>query len=149
MNLGTILNYIKINDNISTSGQPSKEEFEIILKHDFDVVINLALSTATNALDNEDKIVSQLGMSYIHIPVDFEKPTKDDLKLFLTLLSSLEGKKVFVHCALNYRVSAFMYVYHKYFLQTPFDNINLTMMEEWSPSEVWQELMKTSFEELR
>ena len=149
MNLGTILNYIKINDNISTSGQPSKEEFEIILKHDFDVVINLALSTATNALDNEDKIVSQLGMSYIHIPVDFEKPTKDDLKLFLTLLSSLEGKKVFVHCALNYRVSAFMYVYHKYFLQTPFDNINLTMMEEWSPSEAWQELMKMSFEELR
>lgn len=149
MNLGTILNYIKINDNISTSGQPSKEEFEIILKHDFDVVINLALSTATNALDNEDKIVSQLGMSYIHIPVDFENPKKDDLKLFLTLLSSLEGKKVFVHCALNYRVSAFMYVYHKYFLQTPFDNINLTMMEEWSPSEAWQELMKISFEELR
>ena len=149
MELETILNYIKINDNISTSGQPTKEQFEAILEDGFDVVINLALSTATNALDNEDKIVSTLGMTYIHIPVDFEKPTKDDLKLFLTILSSLEGKKVLVHCALNYRASAFMYVYHKYFLKTPFDNINLSMMQEWSPSKVWQELMKTSFEQLQ
>ncbi|PLY10009.1 MAG: hypothetical protein C0626_06940 [Arcobacter sp.] len=148
MNSETILNYIKINDMISTSGQPTKEQFETILKDDFDVVINLALSTATNALDNEDKIVSTLGMTYIHIPVDFENPTIENLKLFLTLLSSLEDKKVLVHCALNYRASAFMYVYHKYFLQTPFDKIDLSMMQEWSPDKKWQELMKTSFEEL-
>lgn len=144
----TILNYIKINENISTAGQPSEAQFETILKEGFDVVINLALSSATNAFDNEDKIVSSLGMAYIHIPVDFEKPTIDDLKLFLTLLSSLEGKKVFVHCAKNYRVSAFMYVYHKYFLNTPFDQIDLSIVEKWSPSKIWQDLMKTSFEEL-
>jgi protein tyrosine phosphatase (PTP) superfamily phosphohydrolase (DUF442 family) len=143
-----ILNYIKINENISTAGQPSEAQFETILKEGFDVVINLALSSATNALENEDKIVSSLGMAYIHIPVDFEKPTIDDLKLFLTLLSSLEGKKVFVHCAKNYRVSAFMYVYHKYFLNTPFDQIDLSIVEKWSPSKIWQDLMKTSFEEL-
>jgi protein tyrosine phosphatase (PTP) superfamily phosphohydrolase (DUF442 family) len=143
-----ILNYIKINENISTAGQPSEAQFETILKEGFDVVINLALSSATNALENEDKIVSSLGMAYIHIPVDFEKPTIDDLKLFLTLLSSLEGKKVFVHCAKNYRVSAFMYVYHKYFLNTPFDQIDLSVVEKWSPPKIWQELMKTSFEEL-
>ncbi len=87
-------------------------------------------------------------MAYIHIPVDFENPTIENLKLFLTLLSSLEDKKVLVHCALNYRASAFMYVYHKYFLQTPFDKIDLSMMQEWSPDKKWQELMKTSFEEL-
>ncbi len=149
MNLKTILNYIKINDTISTSGQPTEAQFEVILKHCFDVVINLALCTATNAIENEDKIVTSLGMTYIHIPVDFENPTIDDLKLFLNLLFSLEGKKVFVHCAKNYRVSAFMYVYHKYFLQTPFDEIDLSLLEEWSPNKKWQDIMKINFEELK
>jgi protein tyrosine phosphatase (PTP) superfamily phosphohydrolase (DUF442 family) len=148
MKTEAILNYIKINDNISTAGQPKEAEFELILNEGFDVIINLALSSATNALENEDKIVSSLGMTYIHIPVDFEHPTIDDLKLFLTLLSSLEGKKVFAHCAKNYRVSAFMYVYHKYFLQTPFEEIDLSIIEKWSPSAVWQDIMKIDFEKL-
>ncbi|ADG93126.1 conserved hypothetical protein [Arcobacter nitrofigilis DSM 7299] len=148
MEMETILNYIKINDNISTAGQPKEAELELLTKDRFEVVINLALSNATNALDNEDKIVSTLGMTYIHLPVDFEYPTKDDLKLFLTLLSSLEDKKVFVHCAKNYRVSAFMYVYHKYFLKTPFDEIDLSLIEEWGPSPIWQDIMKIGFKEL-
>ena len=144
-----ILNYIKINENISTAGQPTEQEFEIILKEGFDVVINLALCSATNALENEDKIVTSLGMTYIHIPVDFENPLLDDLKLFLTLLSSLEGKKIFVHCAKNYRVSAFMYVYHKYFLNTPFDKIDLSVIEQWSPPKVWQDIMKIDIKRLK
>lgn len=148
MKTETILNYIKINDNISTSGQPTEAEFETILKDGFEVVINLALCNASNAIANEDKVVTSLGMTYIHIPVDFENPTVDDLKLFLTLLSSLEGKKVYVHCALNYRASAFMYVYHKYFLQTPFNEIDLSMIEEWSPDKKWQDILKVPFEEL-
>ncbi|WP_375723536.1 protein tyrosine phosphatase family protein [Arcobacter sp. KX21116] len=148
MKTEAILNYIKINDNISTAGQPKEAELEVLANDGFEVVINLALSSATNALENEDKIVSNLGMTYIHLPVDFEYPTKDDLKLFLTLLTSLEGKKVFVHCALNYRVSAFMYVYHKYFLKTPFDEIDLSLLEEWKPSPIWQDILKIEFEEL-
>jgi|TARA_R110002033_G_scaffold63018_1_gene113923 protein tyrosine phosphatase (PTP) superfamily phosphohydrolase (DUF442 family) len=148
MKTEAILNYIKINDNISTAGQPKEAELEVLANDGFEVVINLALSSATNALDNEDKIVSTLGMTYIHLPVDFEYPTKDDLKLFLTLLTSLEGKKVFVHCAKNYRVSAFMYVYHKYFLKTPFDEIDLSLLEEWKPSPIWQDILKIEFEEL-
>jgi protein tyrosine phosphatase (PTP) superfamily phosphohydrolase (DUF442 family) len=149
MSIKSILNYIKINENISTAGQPKAEEFDLILKEGFDVVINLALSNATNALDNEDKIVSTLGMTYIHIPVDFERPMVDDLKLFLTLLSSLKEKKVFLHCAKNYRASAFMYVYHKYFLKTSFEQIDLSLLEEWSPSKVWQDIMKIDIEQLR
>lgn len=148
MKTEAILNYIKINDNISTAGQPKEAELEVLANDGFEVVINLALSSATNALENEDKIVSTLGMTYIHLPVDFEYPTKDDLKLFLTLLTSLEGKKVFVHCAKNYRVSAFMYVYHKYFLKTPFDEIDLSLLEEWKPSPIWQDILKIEFEEL-
>ncbi len=143
-----ILNYIKINELISTSGQPSEEEFIKIAQNDFEVVINLALHNATNAIENEDKVVTDLNMSYFHIPVDFENPKLSDIKLFLNILQSLGANKVWVHCALNYRVTAFMYVFHKYVLNTPFDEIDISMFEEWTPNENWQHILKVSLEEL-
>lgn len=144
-----VLNYIEVNELISTAGQPSVEQLSELKDEGFEVIINLALCTATNALENEDKIVSELGMSYIHIPVDFEEPKLSDLKLFLNILQSLGANKVLIHCAKNYRVTAFMYVYHKYVLNTPFDEIDVSMFDEWSPSLKWQSLMKVSLEELQ
>ncbi|WP_419769953.1 MAG: protein tyrosine phosphatase family protein [Candidatus Marinarcus sp.] len=143
-----VLNYIKIDEKISTSGQPTQEEFERIASNGFAVVINLALSSAANAVENEDVIVKNLGMNYIHIPVDFENPTLSDLKIFMDIMVALNEKKVWVHCAKNYRVSAFMYVYHKYILRTPFEEINLSLFEEWSPNAKWQELMKAELQNL-
>ncbi len=143
-----ILNYIKINELISTSGQPKAEQFEIIKNEGFEVVINLALYNASNAIENENKVVTELGMSYFHIPVNFENPKLSDLKLFLNTLQALGANKVWVHCAKNYRVSAFMYVYHKYILRTPFEYIDLSIFDIWSPSLQWQELMKVDIEEL-
>jgi protein tyrosine phosphatase (PTP) superfamily phosphohydrolase (DUF442 family) len=146
--MNKILNFIKINELISTSGQPKIEEFEFIAKEGFEVIINLALNSSSNAIENEDKIVSSLNMSYIHIPVDFENPRISDLKLFLNILQALGANKVWIHCAKNYRVSAFMYVYHKYILHTPFEQIDLSIFDMWQPSLVWQELMKVQLEDL-
>lgn len=146
--MNSIQNYIKINENISTSGQPSVEELAMIKENNFEILINLALSDSSNALENEDKIVSNLHMTYIHIPVSFENPKKDDLKLFLKIMDTFKEKKIFVHCAKNYRVSAFMYVYHKYYLRTPFEQIDLSMLEEWSPNDIWRELIKIDIREI-
>ena len=147
--MNKILNYVKINELIATSGQLKIAEFEFVANEGFEVIINLAKHNSSNAIENEDKIVSELNMTYIHIPVDFENPKLSDLKLFINILQSLETNKVLIHCAKNYRVSAFMYVYHKYVLHTPFEQINLSIFDIWQPSLVWQELMKVSIEELR
>lgn len=146
--MNNILNYIKINELISTSGQLKVEQFELIANEGFEVVINLALYNSSNAIENEDKVVTSLGMSYFHIPVDFENPKKSDLKLFINTLQAFGANKVWVHCAKNYRVTAFMYVYHKYVLRTPFEEIDLSMFDLWSPEKKWQELMKIAIEEL-
>ena len=146
--MNKILNHIKINELISTSGQLKIEEFELIANEGFEVVINLAVPTTSNSLENEDKIVSNLNMSYIHIPVSFENPKISDLKLFLNILQSLGANKVWIHCAKNYRVSAFIYVYHKYILKSPFEEIDLSIFDIWKPSLIWQELMKVSIEDL-
>lgn len=93
MKLEEIINYIKINENLSTSGQPTVEQFKDIKSEGFEVVINLALHNASNAIENEDKTVTDLEMAYFHIPVDFENPKIEQASLFLNLLTSLKTKK--------------------------------------------------------
>ena len=139
----TINNYIQINNNITSSGQATALEFEKIASQGFDIVINLAVCHSEGRLENEDKIVTDLGMNYIHIPVEFEEPTEKNLLDFIEILDALKNKKVWVHCIMNYRVTAFMYVFHKYILRTPFDDIDLSIFNEWSPDKKWQELMQT------
>ncbi len=143
-----IINYLKVTEKISTSGQPTAEQFEKIAQEGHEIVINLAVVHSEGKIEHEDDIVTSLGMNYIHIPVDFLEPTVKNLKDFIEILTALSHKKVWVHCIMNYRVSAFMYVYHKYILKTPFENINLEVFEEWSPDENWQKIMKTTPEEL-
>jgi protein tyrosine phosphatase (PTP) superfamily phosphohydrolase (DUF442 family) len=66
------------------------------------------------SLANEATIVTEHAMSYINIPVVYTDPTMDDLRLFIKTMRALDDKKVWVHCALNARVSAFMYHYLKH-----------------------------------
>lgn len=146
--MNKIENYIYINESISTSGQPTKDQFKLIKENNFDVVINLALHNATNAIEDEVKVVTDLGMSYINIPVIFDEPEKEQLKQFINILKSFNNQKVWVHCAKNYRVTAFMYVFHKYILNTPIDEVDFSIFDEWTPSQEWQDLMKISYDEI-
>ena len=137
----SILNYIKVDDNISTSGQPTKKQFKIIAENNFDVVINLAMHNK-GALKEEDKIISKNNMIYIHIPVTWKKPEIDRLKLFLNILKTLqkENKKVFVHCIMNYRASVFIYQYKKTVLKEI--DAKFIAPKEFKPKKAWKELIK-------
>jgi len=135
-----ILNTIVISDLISTSGQPTPNQFEEIANAGFTTVINMAMPDSTNALPDEGGFVSEAGMNYFHMPVSFEAPTKKDLSLFLKLMKVVEGQKVWVHCALNMRVSAFMQHYQKHVLKRTGENI-VPILETWEPEDVWIEFM--------
>ncbi|MCW8839217.1 MAG: protein tyrosine phosphatase family protein [Thiovulaceae bacterium] len=142
----SILNYIKVSDNISTSGQPTKKQFKIIAENKFDVVINLAMHNK-GALKKEDKIVSKNGMIYIHIPITWKAPEIDRLELFLQLLKTLqkEKKKVFIHCIMNYRASVFIYLYKKLILNQ--QDAEIIAPKEFKPKKVWKKLIKSTLKE--
>ncbi len=95
---------------------------------------------STNALPDEGGFVTEAGMNYFHMPVPFEAPTRKHLSLFLKLMKTLEKDKIWVHCALNWRVSAFMYHYQKNTLKLP-DDERVAMLESWEPDEVWQDFL--------
>lgn len=137
-----IRDYYQIDDRLATSGQPTVEQFELIAKSGYQVVINLAMSMSTNAIANEGAIVTDLGMVYLQIPVVWENPRLEDVRLFFKAMKSFEDYRVWVHCAKNMRVSCFIYLWQKYVQKLDEAEAKYPMNQIWQPTGVWQELIE-------
>ena len=112
MSTQSIFNFIEVNDRIATGGQPTSEQLEDARNEGYEAVINLAPHDADNrALPDEPALVASLGMKYHHIPVEWTCPKKEQFAAFTKVMQALRDKKVLVHCAANYRVTAFFSLY--------------------------------------
>ncbi len=108
-----IYNYLRLTDLIATAGRPSEEELAAVARAGFEVVVNLALHDAEYSLPDERRTVESLGLSYVHIPVAWERPLRSDLERFFEVMDKLASRKLFIHCAANKRVSVFMALYRQ------------------------------------
>lgn len=55
--------YKKVDENLSTAGQPTEEQIQSISREGFDVVINLGLHNVPRySLPDETRLVESLGM---------------------------------------------------------------------------------------
>lgn len=107
----------------------------------FDVVINLALPTSDNAISSEGELVSAQGMTYIHLPVKFDAPQSEDFARFSRIMDACQNQRVFVHCAANMRVSAFMFLYRLQQREVTRDAAELDLRRIWEPDEVWRKFI--------
>lgn len=135
--LTEIYNYRAIGERLATAGQPTEEQLAAIRDAGFEAVINLALPTSDHALANEGSIVTTLGMSYVHIPVNFQAPGARDFRAFSRVMDAFAGRPVFVHCAANMRVSAFVYLYRVLRESVPAAEAERDLHAIWEPDEVW------------
>jgi len=135
----SIKNYEKVSDTLSCAGQPLEEQLRLIRDAGFDLVINLGmLNNPEYSLRDEAGSVCALGMGYVHIPVVFEDPTRQNLLDFFKAMDSGLGKKIFVHCAMNMRASTFVGLYNSIRLNQPRDQAFIVMHRIWEPNAVWQ-----------
>ncbi len=135
-------NAYQVFDWLWTSGQLSERDILGLSALDIDVVINLALPTSSPALPGEAELVTQQGLVYIQIPVEWEKPKPEQFAQFVGTLKAFEGHNIWVHCAKNMRVSAFIYLYRKLILSEIEEEASLPMREIWTPNETWQAFIK-------
>lgn len=138
-----IIYFAELSDHISTSGQPAAVDFQAIAAQGFSTVINLALPSSDHALPDEGAIVTSLGMNYVHIPVRWEAPRAEQFRRFAGLMLQLEGEKIWVHCALNMRVSCFMYLYRRHELGWSEVDARKHMDAIWNPRDnpAWAEFV--------
>jgi len=131
-------NTYQVFDWLWSSGQLSARDIDSLPALGIQAVINLALPTSSNALPGEAELVTGHGITYVHIPVVWERPEPAQLEQFFGALQALEGRKVWVHCAMNMRVSAFLYLYRRLRLREDHDAASRPMREIWTPNETWQ-----------
>jgi len=141
--LEDIRNFVPLTDDVGTSGQPTREQFRAIADAGYDAVINLALPTSDDAIPDEGAVVTGLGMSYVHIPVEFDAPTVGDLRRFVGVMRALEGQRTWVHCVVNARVSAFMYHYLRHVRRLGEDESRSPVLERWAPrmDDTWKRFL--------
>jgi protein tyrosine phosphatase (PTP) superfamily phosphohydrolase (DUF442 family) len=133
----TIYNWRRLDDRVTTSGQPTEPQLADIHALGVRHIINLGLHSHEKALPDEAASVSRLGMTYIHIPVDFQKPTDGDFDQFCSAMEQLKEVPVHVHCIANYRVSAFFYRYRRDVLGMDEAQARADMEQVWRPNGVW------------
>ncbi len=105
-----IYNFRKISDDVITGGHPTEANIRDVAAEGFRAVVNIA-PVDGRSLPDEDRLVRSLGMAYHHIPVIWDAPTAADLALFEEALDGLAGDRVLIHCAANFRVTAFYSLY--------------------------------------
>ncbi|MBN9690761.1 MAG: protein tyrosine phosphatase family protein [Verrucomicrobia bacterium] len=136
-----LLNFRQLEDRIFTSGQPTEAQLPLLAAGGIQTVLNLALPTSPGALPDEAASVTQLGMEYLAIPVPFDAPTVAHWEAVRTALVTRMERKVWVHCALNYRVSAFLAVYRVRELGWGPADAWRDLRTVWEPDPVWTALL--------
>lgn len=136
--LYSIYNYRAVDEALCTSGQPSVAQLRSVAEAGFTTVINLALHDDPRySLPDEPGTVQSLGLTYVHIPVQFSAPTEGELLTFFAAMEAHRNKKIWVHCAANMRVSTFLGLY-RVIKQGWEDERAFELMHSlWQPNEVW------------
>ncbi|HEX5319720.1 MAG TPA: protein tyrosine phosphatase family protein [Stellaceae bacterium] len=137
-----IYNWLRLDDRITTSGQPTEPQLADIRALGVRHVVNLGLHSHEKALPDEAASLARLGMTYIHIPVDFANPTDGDFARFCAAMDELKDVPVHVHCIANYRVSAFFYRYRRDVLGMDAARARAEMEQIWRPKDVWAAFIK-------
>ncbi len=117
---------------------PTADQIQTLAEAGYEVVINLALDQSPGAIPEEEALVTNLGMKYVHIPVVWEHPHQSDLEHFFATIQARSGHKIFVHCVLNMRVAVFVYLYRVIYLSEE-PNVALPdLFKIWRPDPTWQ-----------
>jgi protein tyrosine phosphatase (PTP) superfamily phosphohydrolase (DUF442 family) len=143
MSSNEIYNYIKVSEEIVTGGQPTADQLRSLAAEGFTTVINLATIDPPHSLENEAGLVKALGMNYYHIPVEWDNPQESDYLAFERLMTNLPPGKTLIHCAANFRVTAFYALYAQTHLGWPATQADEFRDTIWRGSDypVWKEFI--------
>jgi protein tyrosine phosphatase (PTP) superfamily phosphohydrolase (DUF442 family) len=133
----SITNWLRLDDRITSSGQPREEELAEIRALGVSHIINLGPHDHERALPDEAASVAALGMAYVYIPVDFATPAEQDYVRFVDVMARLADRTIHVHCIANMRVSAFLYRWRRDVLGIAETEARSAMERIWQPGGSW------------
>jgi protein tyrosine phosphatase (PTP) superfamily phosphohydrolase (DUF442 family) len=149
MAVSDAVNFRQVNDRLATAGKINAPQLGELKAEGYEAVISLLPADNKDAIANEPDIVLSQGLDYTYIPVEWTAPTAADYEEFARAMQANGDRKLMVHCAANYRVTAFYAIYAVRYLgwtrEQAFDFIG----ETWSLSEypVWRDFVDEMLEQ--
>ena len=103
---GSIRNFVRVNEQFCTGGQPRMEHLEKLKSEGIKAIINLRRPTEHRAEEEEAK-AKELGLRYFNIPVATGDPKDEQADEFLKITDDPANRPAFIHCTAAVRVGAF------------------------------------------
>ena len=101
-----IRNFLRINDQFCTGGQPRSEHLAKLKAEGVKTIINLR-TRGEHRAEEEEAMAKELGLRYFNIPVVFADPKDEQVVEFLKITDDASNLPVFIHCTGAIRVGAF------------------------------------------
>lgn len=113
-----IRNFLRLNEQVCTGGQPKLEELEKLKGEGVRGILNLRRPTEKQTpvpggepipydATAEAEQAQRLGLRYFNIPVDGEAPTDAQVEEFLRIAADEANRPLFIHCSSANRVGGF------------------------------------------
>ena len=145
--LSDIPNFREYSPSFASSGQPTEQQLKLLKSAGYERIIYIAFSIHDSALAKEDLIVRELGMDYVQIPVIWDKPSVTDFYAFADVMRRYPDKKSLLHCQINFRASAFSFLYRVLYQEVPIDVAKTDMNTVWVPNNTWRAFIFSVLEE--
>lgn len=139
--LSDISNYREYSPMFASSGQPSKKQLKLLREDGYERIVYIAFTNSGDAYEDEDQVVKNLGMDYVQIPVDWNAPTANDFYAFAGAMQLGPPRKTLLHCQVNFRASAFSFLYRVLYDDVPVVEAKRDMNTVWQPNETWRDLI--------
>ena len=104
--LPPIRNFLRVNDDFCTGGQPRLEHLQQLKDQGVKAIINLRPPAEHRAAEEEAK-AKELGLRYFNIPFVFGEPKDEQATEFLKITDDPANRPAFIHCTSAIRVGAF------------------------------------------
>jgi uncharacterized protein (TIGR01244 family) len=101
-----IRNFLRVNDQFCTGGQPKLEHLQKLKDEGVKTIINLRPTSEHRAAEEEAR-AKELGLRYFNIPFVFGEPKDEQATEFLKITDDPANRPAFIHCAGAIRVGAF------------------------------------------
>ena len=137
--VSSIINLREYTPTFASSGQLAAHHLEPLRQQGFERIVYIAYRAQGDASEtlSIDRQATDLGLSYVHIPVPWQSPTLRDYQTFAAIMRSQPTMKTLLHCQMNYRASAFSFLYRVLELDTPMPTAAADLYQIWSPNSTW------------
>jgi len=139
---GTIKGFVALSDQLGTAGQPTESQFAEVAAAGYELVVNLAMPTSDGALPDEKAVVERHGLAYLPLPIDFHAPKIETAMRFFRILDENRGRRMFIHCAANMRVSALLYAYRVARGDMSRAEAGEDLARVWEPNPTWKKYIE-------